>query len=394
MLKIKTSEISILNGKLVAFFLFQYSLLIPIMGIVTPAIVVAISSIIILMVAVIINFRSFINIKITIFYISMLIILLIKTIWIEDANLTLLIMFFLYALPPGILLHFYFAIDAFLQMAFCLAYINFFINFLNPFMSGFSYMRFGYGMVLTVIVLYVKLSYYRKDMNRYQIIFCIVIMIIAMLEIVFYGARGSLLVFIMFVAIDVLCIGKRNVLRNSIVLTIALIIYCNLEKILEIFLVLSEKIGIYSYSLTKFIIQLNLGWDAASSGRDALYEAALEKIYLHPFLGNPIQSNIEEGEYVHNLFLQVTLDLGFFGLLAVVFLIICAIFLLVRRKGSVEKKIGLAIFFSISIGRLLFSSTLWARPEFWMLVCYVIIYMSDGRVRHNKYFLRKYMKDI
>lgn len=372
MAKKRINEIKSYNSRLVSLFLFQYSLLIPIMTFISPTVIIAGSGIIILIGLFLLNNRLTLNSRITVFYLIMLSIICCKIVFVQGTSIQFLVVFLIYAIPPGIMMLYEFDKWAFLRDSFILSYINFFINFLDPFMPYYNYMRFGYGMILTSIFLYIRIVYFKKEMNRGQFYFCGFILLSSVMEVFLYGARGSLLVYIIFITTDIFIIGKKRVFRNNILLIFICIIVANIKRILMLFLAISKKIGIYSYSLTKYLMQLDKGWEYASSGRGLIYADAMEKIKAHPFIGNPVQSGIVDGNYAHNLFLQVGLDLGIGGIIVTLLFIIFSIILLATNRLIIEEKIVLAALFSISVGRLLVSSTLWERPEFWMYVCYII----------------------
>ena len=115
-----------------------------------------------------------------------------------------------------------------------------------------------------------------------------------------------------------------------------------------------------------------------------MYSKALEKIKLSPWIGNPMSLDETGGEYAHNLFLQVGEDLGVIAIIVLVFFLLYALYKIVTEKYTFEERMLIAVLFSTSIGRLLFSSTLWRRPEFWMLVSYVLVLpnrMILGRIK-------------
>ena len=74
-----------------------------------------------------------------------------------------------------------------------------------------------------------------------------------------------------------------------------------------------------------------------------------------------------DGLYVHNLFLQVGRDFG------VIAFVLYSLFTLFNKKIPIEDRMILLVIFSLALGRLLFSSVLWKRPEFWMLVCFQLV---------------------
>ena len=65
-------------------------------------------------------------------------------------------------------------------------------------------------------------------------------------------------------------------------------------------------------------------------------------------------------------------------LASILVVIIISVF---NNKTEYSTRVVFAIFFSISIGRLMFSSVLWERPEFWMLIC---LYLTSGLQSNNK----------
>ena len=250
-------------------------------------------------------------------------------------------------------------------------------------------MRFGYGMVPIVMGAYIDFVYKRSCdsaiNNSKTMIINILIMILGFLSIFIYGARGCILVLMIFVALDRLLINKKNIIKNVVYILVAVVVYLNLFPILNFFEKISKKIGIYSYSITKFKMQLVGGFDYASSGRDRIYQDSLEKIKTSPLTGNTISIDEDGGSYAHNIFLQVGEDFGIIAIVLLAVFLIYVIYLLASKKITMQEKIILLIFTSSSVGRLMVSSTLWKRPEFWMLVAFVLVYHSTRQHAINTY---------
>ena len=154
-------------------------------------------------------------------------------------------------------------------------------------------------------------------------------------------------------------------------------LYFNLEFVFNILESIASRFGIFSYSLFKFKRQLLYGFEDASSGRNELYSSAIEQIMQYPLFGGEIKTDVL---YFHNVFLQVGADFGIFAIGVIVVFLSYVVYLLGMKKSNKEEKLLLLILFSISFGRLMFSSSIWLRPEFWMLVFFV------ASIKYNKYF--------
>lgn len=371
-------RINSFNSTILALYVFQYSLLIPLMNFINGTLLVGISSALLLISQILYNRKIIINIYNGLFFFILFLVLIIKFFY--DGSQILVIEYFcMISIVSLIIISFPFDEKKFLDIGFKLAIINFALIFSNPFIGKYEYMRFGYGMVLTSMFVFIKLLYLKGFKNNCTRVLSIIILIISLFEIILYGARGSIFVLVLFFVVDFLFIHKQKIIRNFSILVFLTFVYYNLVSILSYLQLLSNKFGIYSYSLMKFQKQIEEGVEAASSGRANLYVEALEKIKLHPIFGNPINVSEESGMYVHNLFLQVGQDLGVWAIFLVAFLIIISFYLLQKNSIELEKKEILAILFAIAIGRLMFSSILWRRPEFWLLVSYVFILFLDFR---------------
>lgn len=68
-------------------------------------------------------------------------------------------------------------------------------------------MRFGYGMLLTVIFVYISMFSIKDERKTLvnkgtQNVFLMIIFIISLVETIIYGSRGALIVVLTFIAID------------------------------------------------------------------------------------------------------------------------------------------------------------------------------------------------
>jgi len=367
----KNDKLNRLNGTLLACFLFQYSLLIPVMSYLNPTILVALTGVLLDALVLFYNYRRKVNLKVIVFFVVMLAVLLLKSLIDAEGDAAILFYFCAMAGPAVIVFLYDFDRTTFFATGYKLAIINFVINCLGPVLPNYNYMRFGYGMALTVLFTYIQIRRFPKQ-SKWALVVDIVILAATVIEILMYGARGSFLVLLFFFALDMFLVQRRNIFRNLLLLGIGYLLYANLLSIIIAVELLSLRLGIYSYSITKFRIQFMQGWISADAGRSYYYQEAIEKIKKHPIAGNPIKLGIDEGEYVHNIFLQVGQDLGVIVLAVLVVFLVFVLIKLLMRNVQEEEKLILTVLFSVSIGRLMFSSTLWKRPEFWMLICFVL----------------------
>lgn len=362
-----------------AWFLFQYSLLIPLMGVVNSTLLISALGIILVCLILIKNNIRNINARPLVFVGIVITWLLINTIF-TNGNLQGVIYFIVIVLPVMIMFFFRFDYNEFLRVGGNLAILNFLLIFWNPFTSYYSYMRFGYGMLVVVIFAYIKLLYSKKLLNTkksrvWAKPFLGLIFVIGIIEIIIYGARGAIFALILFIALDRFLIHKKNIIKNAVLIVTIGLCYLKLVPILTLFENIAKKIGIYSYSITKIKMQLELGIVQASSGRNEIYLDSFEKIKQHPVMGNGINA-VEDGNYAHNLFLQVAQDIGVIALLILVIILGIIIIRICLKNVCWEEKMIYAVLFSIAVGRLMFSSTLWRRPEFWILMLFFIVNQS------------------
>lgn len=354
------------NSKICALFLMQYTLLIPLMSYIPPRLLVAICGVLLICGLVIKN-GTCVNKNVCLFYYLFILIILLK-IAISDSDLSTIGWIFVYTAPPVFVMAYGIDCEAFIRYCIKLSKLAFFFICWLPFTSAYEYMRFGYGMVPVVIFCYLDVVYYLPKKDKKQLVFDIAVMILGSVEILIYGARGSLLTIILFLLLERFVVGRAFSAKNIILLALGLLTWWKIVPILDYFEKISKRIGIYSYAITKFKMQITRGLAYASSGRDRLFEQAIEKIKEHPLLGNEIVLDESGGRYVHNLFLQVGVDMGIIFAAALTIFLIYVLCKIGSKKTAMDARIALCAFFSISVGRLLISSTIWRRPEFWMLI--------------------------
>ena len=367
-----------MNGRIIALFLLQYTLLIPFMAIFNPSLLTAVCGLAIVIICIINNMKSPIKIQVFALFITMWILLVLKALQ-PGTDVFVVINYLIIVGPIVIIFLFPFDKLEFLEYSIKLSKIGFWLICWNPFVSGFSYMRFGYGMLPIVILIYIDLLYIGNVASSKQRIQSIIIFSIGTLEILLYGARGAMFALLLFIFIERFFINKKKIILNAMIIIVGAMIYENLLAILNIFERITQQLGVYSYSITKFKMQISQGFVEASSGRDVLYRNAIENIKKHPWIGNSIQIDEEGGDYTHNLFLQIGQDLGLIFLIVLILFLLFILMKLWSNGLDIHEKLCIALLFSIAIGRLMFSSTIWRRPEFWMLIYFVVIICKKNR---------------
>ena len=369
------------NGVVASLFLFQYALLIPAMQIVSSSMLVGASGIILLATIFYINRRVIINIRITLVITLISVLMLIKIAY-DQSDPKVLINFLMISVPPAIVFSYQFDPDTFIEWGEKLSVINFLLLFLTPFFGRrIAYMRFGYGMLLTVIFMYIRLFSLKEKGDEtvkrgIKNIFLMIIFVISLIETIIYGSRGALIVVLTYIALDRLFIHGTNIAKNLTLIVVGFVALINLEGILNILISLASRLGVRSYALNKYQYQLVYGLEEASSGRSRIYGSALETIKEYPLFGAKMITYDDGTLYAHNLFLQVGRDFGIVAaLISIIFVMYC-LWLLASKRMTVNSKIVVNIFFCVSVVRLMISSNLWERPEFWALVCIVLNYRT------------------
>ncbi len=387
MMKNSFGKITIENAHIVSLFLFQYSLVMVLTKFYDPTIIVMGSTLGLVGCSVLINDFRLADRKCILWFFAILILLVVKCFLMRGNTLYLIFMYIQIAFPVLLIMTNGFNYEKFIRFSCKLAYINFFAIALYPFMGEFAYMRFGYGMLLTVIFMYVKISFLNVGRNAFDVI----LFVGSFGMLLFYGARGAVFSFLLMVAIDRFIIRRKEFAKNATILAaFGCVLYC-FSNILAVLQSLASKIGTRTYVLSKLRMQLDSGAEAASSGRFRIYESAIDKIRDNWFFGGPMEIEIDFAQsgstYAHNLFLQAGLD---FGVLGIVVMFLFVMYILWQIWHSPKRNAQcyvLAILFSIAIGRLMFSSIIWRRPEFWMLFFFSLIIHNNGlikRMNQNK----------
>lgn len=367
----------------VALFLFQYSLLIPVMRYISPTLVVGVSGVLILTMLFIAKCRDQLSLPV----VCLILVhgLLVSSRVLLGDSISLMVYGLMIPLPALALFLFDGDLTDWLDKAIVLAFASFAINCWIPFSGHYEYMRFGYGMILSTVVGIIYAYNRWLDLPVSGRVFVGVMIVFSGMESLLYGPRGSVIVVSLCVLQLMFLVSKALSWRNVAALVIGTIAFYRISDLIDVLSHFANRIGVNSYSISKFRMQLEKGIEAASSGREEIYSRTIQQIADSPLWGHRIDSIGESGEYVHNLFLQVGLDWGMLGLIvlaAALFLIFSTV---ANRNVPVHERLLLVALSSTSIGRLLFSSTYWLRPEFWMMIGFLLWIRNKHLSSHADY---------
>lgn len=349
----------------VALFLFQYALLMPFMNFVPPNLIVGISGIGILLFLIYSENKKHLSLSVICLMLLHGLTLCVRVLLGDTPSL--LIYGLLIPMPALAVFTFYGDLSHWLDYGIVLAILSFVLNCSTPFMGQFSYMRFGYGMILTTVTA-ITYSYARwNSLSVFEKGGIITLIVLSGLESLLYGPRGCIVVVSLCIFLLFAFSGSFG-WKKMLLLLLGTISFFRISDIVGTLDSLVQKLGVRSYSIAKLKMQLDRGLEAASSGRDSIYATTFEQIMKNPMLGNHIESIGENGEYAHNLFLQVGLDWGLLGIVVLVFLLILVMRTVRNSTINPSERLLLIVITSMSLGRLMFSSTYWLRPEFWMMI--------------------------
>lgn len=239
---------------------------------------------------------------------------------------------------------------------------------ISSFLDSMNYMRFGYAMVPSVIMFFYA-TIDSKFKNPLWVLFAISSLFLTLV----YGSRGPIVVIFLFLLISFVFANVNRIKKILLVCisTILLFFIVNNNILLRIADYIYHDMGISTYSLTKIRVMLTKGIMASSSGRDVIYNKIVDLIQLNPYFGYGIGFiNINWDTTAHNIILQILIECGIFGL--VLWLIIWVFCINKYAKMSLVKDKGLfrvtTLIIAIAFGRLLISSDMWLRPEYWFVL--------------------------
>ncbi|TDL99954.1 MAG: hypothetical protein C4K58_01545 [Flavobacteriaceae bacterium] len=265
-----------------------------------------------------------------------------------------------------------FSYPDFLLYGYKLAWINFLLICFLPltpiYGDEINYMRFGYSLLPTVFFSFAYI-FDKKRRKSAWILFAL-----SFIELFVFGARGATLTLLIFMFFYIFIVSRIKPSTKFFILICIVTLFLNIKSIILFTITTLARYGYSSYALTKYAnLVLGNSLASTSSGRDKIYETAISRFKESPILGSPLNvSMIDTGaSYYHNIFLDIVVSFGIFGLFFFVFFLIKNIFKALRSSDN-NFKIIFLIFFVTSMGRLIVSSSFWLRPEFWIFISFCL----------------------
>ena len=199
-----------------------------------------------------------------------------------------------------------------------------------------------------------------------------------------YGNRGALLMIVIFVGLMVISniLDSKNVAYKTakimavILLIIIVIIFGRM--LLQSAVSVLQSLGIQSRTLE----MLAEGSIMDDTGRDMIWKPVIEAIKVGGVWGygvfgdRPIVSPVHYAGYSHNIFLELLVSFGAFGILIILGICACTFWMIFKCKDSRWRGLFI-IFFSISC-QLFMSMSFWYVMEFWAAaaIAYKYLYLQ------------------
>ncbi|WP_294398361.1 hypothetical protein [uncultured Clostridium sp.] len=359
-----------INAFLIVLFVFMSSVTMPIKNFTRNGSVIWLITIL----GIIISF--FINRKIDksylFFLIASLILILLNILIVEYSSLVIseLFEFIKFGLIPLYLSSNKFDYDSFVDYWYKFSIVNFVIlvyyipNVIN---NKLNYMVFGISLVYS----FVGFITYFYIKNKYKVLNLIIVIIIVILIFIF-GNRSSLLICLsiwLFMKLYNIRNSFKKVISLFIMITISIVAYINIFNILKGINIFLQKMGIHSYSISKYIMAIDNGFIKSTSGREELAKLSIDIIKSNPLKPHGLKyfTYFTGRIYPHNLILDLSIV---FGLLGAIFIIGFLIYLIFKSKYIKNEsfKIILSEIIVLEFLWLFFSGTFIEESIFWIII--------------------------
>lgn len=372
-----------INAFLIVLFVFMSSVTMPIKSFMGNGSIIWIITILGIGISFFINKR--INKGYLIFLIISLILILLNILSVNYKSLVIseLFEFIKFGLIPLYLSINKFDHESFVNYWYKFSIVNFVILIFyipNVISNKLNYMVFGislaYSFVGVIAYFYLK--------NKYKFLNLLISLIILILIFIF-GNRSSLLICLsiwLFMKLYTVRKDLKKVFGLFIMIIISIIAYINISTILKGINIFLQKLGIYSYSISKYIMAIDNGFIKSTSGRENLARLSIDIISNNPLKPNGLKYfTYVTGEiYPHNLIFDLSIT---FGLLACVFIIGCLLYLIFKVKYIKNKnfKIILSEIIILEFLWLFFSGTFIEESLFWIIIGILIQIKKVGAIQ-------------
>ena len=237
--------------------------------------------------------------------------------------------------------------------------------FVNKHLYNLGYMDFGYFLIPSTLILYMK---YMNCNKKIYLLFSLSTLFLVFI----YGSRGAMLTFLVcYLGLKVIKYKKGKKLKEvtismfKLLVTIVIFVLIMNESLIQMINNYIESSGRYSYSLTKYLD----GNEEFMSGRDERYNVAINDILQNPIQGNGIgnyQEKYPSYSYVHNFILEIINELGII-IFILVFYILYVVVKEVRISIDYYQKL-IYLFLLASSAKLFVSSQYWNELTFWLIL--------------------------
>lgn len=220
-------------------------------------------------------------------------------------------------------------------------------------------------------ILFSFIGIYIYNKHKAVVLLSIINLVIYVPILLAIGVRGVYISIALFCFLILLNTSffERNKKLLSIILTLLLFFLLSVDwfDIIEKLRLWLANYDIEVYALEKYFIMFSN--EDVSNGRSILYSNAISGFFSSPIWGNGlgIFEQMNEGLYVHNIFLEVLYEGGI--LLSIVFIYsFTRFFRLVYLCKDIKKDhyTFVIVLFVLGCSILLFSNTLWRVVSFWL----------------------------
>lgn len=243
-----------------------------------------------------------------------------------------------------------------------------------------NYMVFGVSLVYS----FVGVIAYFYFKNKFKILNLLIAITILVLIFIF-GNRSSLLICISIWIFIKLYRIKDNLKKIFILFFITIIsisVYINIYDVLKSINMFLQKLGIKSYSISKYLMAIDKGLIESASGRNNLVNLSVDIIKNNTFKIHGLKyfTYITGEIYPHNLILDLSITFGLLGCIFIIFWLIYLIFK-VRYIKNINFKILLCEIIILEFLWLFLSGTFMEESLFWIIIGILIQIKNLGAVK-------------
>lgn len=239
-----------------------------------------------------------------------------------------------------------------------------------------DYMSYGFGVILPA---YFGLHIGRKIL-KHRFIFPFELVSLFLLFL--FANRSTLLgAMLLWILVEIVIIkyNGKKLMKNSILFLVMGTILFNVTTLVDSLILITNKYGLYSYSLANYSRLLHGNAVGFSSGRDGILITAEEFLRTkgNLLIGSGAGAYREEyGIYTHNMIADIWIEYGLLGITLIFMLIIKSIVKVYSYKNKFNKLLG--IFMMVLWFPKLLLSVVWLTDlGFWIFIAYGWIQLSE-----------------